>query len=210
MAPAGYHATTLFPEYFRAERPLVLAEESRMDCVAVGVPAGAVSIVEFSRPEAGRHGGGGPVPRTAGRASTSTPLALKRRVDGGGDLLLPAGPSPGRPPYSMDYDIHLRASAARAGTMEYRLGAGARPAPSTADARSAFAALVREGFVDGLLAGIDPWQPTIWRRAIWVLPWGRTSTPQRSVPNGPLPPHRTPSTPSGPWAPSLPSWSPAR
>ena len=46
VAPAGYHATTLFPEYFRLNGRWVLAEESRMDCVAV-CRAGAVSIVEF-------------------------------------------------------------------------------------------------------------------------------------------------------------------
>ena len=46
VVPEGYHATTMFPEYFRLGGRWVLAQESRMDCVAV-CRDGAVSIVEF-------------------------------------------------------------------------------------------------------------------------------------------------------------------
>ena len=35
VAPDGYHATTIFPEYFKVGGRWLLAEESRMDCVAV-------------------------------------------------------------------------------------------------------------------------------------------------------------------------------
>lgn len=35
VVPEGYHATTMFPEYFRLDGRWVLAQESRMDCVAV-------------------------------------------------------------------------------------------------------------------------------------------------------------------------------
>ena len=35
IAPENYHATTIFPEYFKIEGKWLLAEESRMDCVAV-------------------------------------------------------------------------------------------------------------------------------------------------------------------------------
>ena len=46
VVPEGYHATTMFPEYFRLDGRWVLAQESRMDCVAV-CRDGNVSIVEF-------------------------------------------------------------------------------------------------------------------------------------------------------------------
>ena len=46
VVPEQYHATTMFPEYFRLNGRWVLAEESRMDCVAV-CRDGAVSIVEL-------------------------------------------------------------------------------------------------------------------------------------------------------------------
>jgi len=34
-APEGYHTTTIFPEYFKVHETWLLAEKSRMDCVAV-------------------------------------------------------------------------------------------------------------------------------------------------------------------------------
>ena len=46
VMPDNYHATTMFPEYFRLDGQWVLAEDSRMDCVAV-VREGKVSVVEF-------------------------------------------------------------------------------------------------------------------------------------------------------------------
>ena len=52
VMPRGYHATTLFPEYYHIGGRWVLAEDSRMDCVAV-VRDGAVSIVEFRNVKAG-------------------------------------------------------------------------------------------------------------------------------------------------------------
>ena len=35
VAPEGYHAMSIFPEYFKIQGRWRLAEESRMDCVAV-------------------------------------------------------------------------------------------------------------------------------------------------------------------------------
>ena len=35
VAPEQYHATTIFPEYFKIGGQWLLAKESRMDCVAV-------------------------------------------------------------------------------------------------------------------------------------------------------------------------------
>ena len=49
VAPEGYHATTIFPEYFKIGGRWLLAEESRMDGGSGGIP----------QPESGRAGGGG-------------------------------------------------------------------------------------------------------------------------------------------------------
>ena len=35
VVPEGYHAMSIFPEYFKINGSWLLAEESRMDCVAV-------------------------------------------------------------------------------------------------------------------------------------------------------------------------------
>lgn len=46
VAPDDYHAMSIFPEYFKVDGKWLLAEESRMDCVAV-LKAGSISVVEF-------------------------------------------------------------------------------------------------------------------------------------------------------------------
>ena len=48
VAPEQYHATTIFPEYFKIGGQWLLAKESRMDCVAV-YENGNISIREFRR-----------------------------------------------------------------------------------------------------------------------------------------------------------------
>ena len=48
VAPEGYHAMSIFPEYFRVDGQWILAEESRMDCVAV-LSDGGIAVTEFRR-----------------------------------------------------------------------------------------------------------------------------------------------------------------
>jgi lysine-ketoglutarate reductase/saccharopine dehydrogenase-like protein (TIGR00300 family) len=52
IAPEDYHATSIFPEYFKVESRWILPEESRMDCVPVVRASGGdawVDVVEFRR-----------------------------------------------------------------------------------------------------------------------------------------------------------------
>lgn len=44
---AGYHATGMYPEYYKVDGVWRLAEKSRMDCVPVLAPDGELRIVEF-------------------------------------------------------------------------------------------------------------------------------------------------------------------
>lgn len=46
VAPEGYHAMSIFPEYFKLDGQWLLAEESRMDCVAV-YEGGKIVVREF-------------------------------------------------------------------------------------------------------------------------------------------------------------------
>ena len=46
VAPEGYHALSIFPEYFKIDGAWLLAEESRMDCVPV-YENGKISVKEF-------------------------------------------------------------------------------------------------------------------------------------------------------------------
>ena len=52
IAPSGYHAMSIFPEYFNVNGSWLLAEESRMDCLAVlreTESAPWIDVVEFRR-----------------------------------------------------------------------------------------------------------------------------------------------------------------
>ncbi len=150
VAPEGYHATTIFPEYFHVDRKWLLAQESRMDCVAV-LKSGHIETVEFRNLKAGDL------------------VALGRSEDGSeGVYVHPDGFSPtgeenketfsfrqGRSretAYSKDYDFlyELLRHERDHGHILWVMG----PACAfDADSRAAFAALIRGGFVHGLLAG---------------------------------------------------------
>lgn len=55
VAPENYHATTIFPEYYKINGRWVLAGESRMDCVAVVKDDDELEIKEFRRLEVGER-----------------------------------------------------------------------------------------------------------------------------------------------------------
>ena len=48
VAPDGFHATTIFPEYFKVDGKWTLAKESRMDCSVV-LSEGEVEVTEQRR-----------------------------------------------------------------------------------------------------------------------------------------------------------------
>lgn len=149
IAPENYHATTIFPEYFRVGDLWLLAEKSRMDCVAV-LSAGEIRAVEFRNLKAGdrvavgrsEDGSEGIYVHTGGfdrreessqafsfRASRTRETAFSRDYDRLYDLLR-----------------HERAH----GNIAWVMG------PACAfdhDARDAFAALVKAGYVSSLMAG---------------------------------------------------------
>lgn len=52
VAPEGYHAMSIFPEYFKVGEEWLLAAESRMDCVAV-YENGKIAVREFRLLKAG-------------------------------------------------------------------------------------------------------------------------------------------------------------
>ncbi|WP_302780472.1 hypothetical protein [Intestinimonas butyriciproducens] len=179
VVPEQYHATTMFPEYFRLNGRWVLAEESRMDCVAV-CRDGAVSIVEFRNVKKG------------------DPVAVGRTEDGGEGIYVHTGGfgeeggggetfsfRQGRSretAYSMDYDsiYELLKYERDHGNIIWVMG----PACAfDADARSAFAALVREGFVDGILAG-NALATHDLEAGYRGTALGQDVYTQRSVPNG--------------------------
>jgi len=149
VAPDNYHAMSIFPEYFKIHGKWLLAEESRMDCVAV-YRNKQIEVVEF------RHIKKGDL------------VVMGRSEDGHEGIFIHAdgfGTSgehhetfafrQGRSretSYSKDYDsiYALLKHEKRYGKIVWVMG----PACAfDANSRRAFAKLIRYGFVDGLLAG---------------------------------------------------------
>lgn len=73
VAPAGYHAMSIFPEYFHVGDAWLLAEDSRMDCVAV-LEDGRIIVREFRLLKVGDLVAMA-APRTARKAFMSIPTA---------------------------------------------------------------------------------------------------------------------------------------
>ena len=150
VAPENYHATTIFPEYFKVSGKWKLAEQSRMDCVAVVEPDGEIAIREFRRLKAGDM-------VVVGRTENGSegiyvhPDGFGREGDASESFAFRLSRSR-ETSYSRDYDqLYQRLEYEREhGFILWVLG----PACSfDSDARSAMATLIGQGYVHGLLAG---------------------------------------------------------
>ena len=149
VAPAGYHATTMFPEYFRINGTWQLAQDSRMDCVAL-VRNGKLCVTELRN----IHRGDAVV---VGRAENGTEgiyvhtRAFRRRANSQEAFAFRQGRSR-ETAYSKDYNsiYKLLRYEREHGNILWVMG----PACTfDADARAAFCKLVDNGFVNGIMAG---------------------------------------------------------
>jgi hypothetical protein len=179
VAPDEYHATTIFPEYFKVGGKWLLAEQSRMDCVAV-IVTGGISIREFRRLKAGDM-------VVVGRTENGSE-GIFVHPDGFGlngescESFAFRTSRSRETSYSRDYDqMYQRLEYEREnGFILWVLG----PACSfDSDARNAMAALIRQGYVHGLLAGnalaTHDLEGGLFRTAL-----GQDIYTQESMPNG--------------------------
>jgi lysine-ketoglutarate reductase/saccharopine dehydrogenase-like protein (TIGR00300 family) len=151
VAPENFHATTIFPEYYQVETGnWILLQNSRMDCVVVRASDGVLMVKEFHHLKAGE------------------PVALGRGENGEDGIYVhtAAFVPPGlgvekfafrtrrsrETAFSIDYDTlyDLLAYERDHGFILWVLGPAA---VFDRDSRNALAALVRRGYVHGLLAG---------------------------------------------------------
>ena len=150
VAPRGYHAMSVFPEYFKLDGRWVLAEESRMDCVPV-VKDGAVAVTEFRRLKQGD-------PVVCGRTESGEEGILVY-ASGFGAPSEAAGETfafrqghSRESAFSRDYDelYELLRVERENGNILWVAG------PAVVfdhDARDAFARIISAGYAHGLLAG---------------------------------------------------------
>lgn len=180
VAPEGYHATSIFPEYFKIDGNWVLAKESRMDCIAVVKDGRELAITEFRRLKAGDK-------VVLGRtedASDGIYLYTGGFSEAGGldeTFAFRTGRSR-ETSYSRDYDrlYELLKHERDNGYIVWVLG----PAVVfDSDSRKAMVSLIENGFVDAIFAGnalaTHDMEGSIFRTAL-----GQDIYTQASRPNG--------------------------
>ena len=149
IAPEGFHAMSIFPEYFKVGERWLLPGESRMDCVAV-LRGDQIDIVEFRRLRAGE-------PVFVGRTEDGSEgiymhtEAFREEEEGGDAFAFRSGRSR-ETAYSRDYDAlyELLRHEQEHGFIVWVLG----PAVSfDYDSRNAMTSLIDAGYVHALLAG---------------------------------------------------------
>lgn len=150
VAPDHYHATTIFPEYFKINGQWILAEDSRMDCVAV-YKDGKINAVEFRNLKKddliviGRT-------EDASEGIYVYPSGFEQGGKGEKDLFAFRQGRSRETAFSRDYDelYELLNYEREHGNILWVMG----PACAfDSDSRHAFECLVNEGYVDALLAG---------------------------------------------------------
>ncbi len=150
VAPNGYHSTSIFPEYFKVDGRWLLAEESRMDCVAV-LKNGKVEAVEFRNLRKGD-------PVFTGRTEDGSegilvwPEGFLQQGESAADVFAFRQGRSRETAFSRDYDelYDLLRYEKEHGHILWVMG------PACAfdhDSRNAFSHLVEQGYVHGLLAG---------------------------------------------------------
>ena len=149
-APVGYHATTIYPEYFRMNGEWVLLQDGRMDCVAV-YHDGRVDAVEFRNLHVGDA-------VAVGRKEDGSqgifvwPDGFDENKEGNGDIFAFRQRRSRETAFSKDYDelCELLKYEKKHGHIVWVMG----PACAfDASSRRAFEKLVNNGYVHGLLAG---------------------------------------------------------
>lgn len=150
VAPLGYHAMSIFPEYFKVKDSWLLAEESRMDCVAV-FDGEKIRVVEFRNL---RKGDLVVLGRTedASEGIFVHPDGFREGGRDFGDVFAFRQNRTRETAFSRDYDeiYELLRHEKEHGKIVWVMG------PAFAfdhDAREAFSALVANGYVHAVLAG---------------------------------------------------------
>ncbi|MBQ8076178.1 MAG: hypothetical protein IJ237_09365 [Oscillospiraceae bacterium] len=150
VAPSGFHAMSIFPEYFKIDGKWLLAEESRMDCVPV-YRNGKIEVTEFRKLKKGdsvvlgrsEDGNEGIYVHTGGFLEETAKCreAFAFRQNRSRETA-----------FSRDYDelYEILRHDRKSGKIVWVMG------PAFAfdhDAREAFSKLIANGYVDALLAG---------------------------------------------------------
>ena len=150
VAPTGFHAMSIFPEYFKIDGKWLLAEESRMDCVPV-IENGRIEVKEFRRLKRGDRVVLGRT-EDAGEGIYVHPFGFRSGKSDRQELFAFRQKRSRETAFSRDYDelYELLRYDREHGKIVWVMG------PAFAfdhDAREAFSKLIANGYADALLAG---------------------------------------------------------
>lgn len=151
VAPEYYHATTIFPEYFKVNGSWILAEESRMDCVAV-YANGKICIREFRNLKQGDLVFTGRTENGSEGIFVHTKGFIEPNTEEHDEAFSFRQARSRETAFSKDYDniYELLQHEKEHGYVVWVMG----PACAfDSDSREAFSKLVMNGYVDALLAG---------------------------------------------------------
>lgn len=152
VVPEGYHAMSMYPEYFKIDGEWILPKESRMDCVAVVRSSTEIDIIEFRNVKVGDSVILGRSENASEGIYLHNHGFLKNEEDEKEAFAFRSGRSR-ETAYSKDYDDLyelLRYEKENNGYVVWVLG----PAVSfDKDSRDAVQGLVEKGYVQALLAG---------------------------------------------------------
>lgn len=149
VAPRNYHAMSIYPEYFKIGGKWILAEESRMDCVAV-YENGKIAVREFRHLKRGDRVVTGRT-ENGGEGIYVHPYGFEERA-AGGDIFAFRQNRSRETAFTCDYDelCELLRFERDHGKIVWVLG----PAFSfDIGARTAMSKLIEAGYVHALLAG---------------------------------------------------------
>ena len=180
VAPKNYHSTTIFPEYFKVNGEWMLAEDSRMDCVAV-FEENKVIIKEARRLKSGDLVFVGRTEDALEGIFVYVNAFVEETEDELDSFVFRQGRTR-ETAYSMDYNF-------LAELLKYEKGNGyitwvLGPACAfDSDSREAFSKLVKNGFVNAILAG-NALATHDLEAAYIGTALGQDIRTQRSMPNG--------------------------
>lgn len=180
VAPENYHATTIFPEYFRVGDAWILAKASRMDCVVVVKEDRQLEVKEFRNLKIGdevilgrtEDGSEGIYVYTNGfTAGASADEAFAFRTGRSRETS-----------YSRDYDqlYELLQHEREKGHVIWVLGPAA---VFDSDSRKAMISLIEHGYVDAIFAG-NALATHDLEGAFFKTALGQDIYTQHSMPNG--------------------------
>jgi len=180
VAPDNYHATSIFPEYYKINGTWVLAEESRMDCVAVWTGE-KIEVKEFRNLKRGDL-------VACGRTEDGTDGILVHAdgfapdEDKNDDVFLFRQRRSRETAFSADYKF-LQALLNYEREHGYVLWVMGPACTFDASARKAFSRLAENGYVDAVLAG-NALATHDLEGAYRGTALGQDIRTQRSMPNG--------------------------